>query len=467
MCNILYRFVMEKREYKMKIFNIILGAIFLIHTHVVVSAPLKVKVTSGNFKPTPIAIMPFDDRIGDEDSQFAIVEMRDVIINNLLSSGLFENVNEDAFLETVKDAVLSPAFRKWTAINTDVLMTAQLNKQDDVYIFKVFLWDVNREISLFKKQYSIRNLKTSRRTAHIISDNIYSRVTGESPYFDSEIIFVDETKDRDGKTIKRLAVMDQDGYNLRYLTDGDKIVVTPRFSPSGKHLAYLSYLGDTKGPTAGIYFRDRKTGNQTFLSTKIDTSYAPQFAPDGKKMVFSYLTKGKSDIFVLSLTQAQFTISKLTDTKSIDTTPFYSPDGENIVFVSDRVGSPQLYTMKSDGSNQKRISGGDGAYTTPVWSPRGDVIAFTKQQGQEFCIGVMDTDGTNERLLTCSYLSEGPTFSPNGRVIMFFRQDKQEKEDEPEKVYLMSIDLTGNNLQRINTPHNASDPNWSVIKSRF
>ena len=463
----------------MKIFNMIMAAVLCVGAQLAVSAPLKVKVTSGNFSPTPIAVMPFYDRVDSEDSKYTAGEMRKVIMNNLLNSGLFENVSQDAFLETVEQAIDVPSFRKWAAIRTDVLVTTELSEKQESFVFRVSLWDINRASSLFVKNYTIKNLKSARRLAHMITDDIYSRVTGEAPYFDSEIIYVAETKDSDGNTVKRLAIMDQDGYNVRYVTDGKNTVVTPRFSPNGKYLAFLSYVVNEnaiqtqdgvitkKVPIAGIYFRNRETGKQQFLSTAKNTTYAPRFSPDSTKMIFSYMVGDNSDIWEMSILRGgKLGFVRLTDDAYIDTTPFYSPDGKNIVFVSDRIGSPQLYTMKADGSDQKRISYGDGAYTTPVWSPRGDSIAFTKQQGEEFCIGVMNTDGSGERLLDCSYLSEGPTFSPNGRVIMFFRQDKLENEDDPEKVYLMSVDITGRNLRRIATDTNASDPNWSVVKPR-
>ena len=450
----------------MRLLQCIFGFVGVLMAQVVLSAPLKVKVTSGNFSPTPIAIMPFyetSDNTDNTDVRAASKDMREIIINNLLSSGLFENVSQDAFLETVENAIPQPDFRKWSAIRTDVLVTTQVTiTPDSKYEFLVTTWDINRSISLFSRKYTIGTLKSYRLLSHMISDAIYSRITGESPYFNSEIIFVDETKDKDGNIVKRLAIMDQDGANLQYITDGSQIVTNPRFSPDGKYLTYLSYIGDTvKNRSAGIYLRNRETSKQTFLTTKNNTSYAARFSPDSKKMIFSYMIGGSSDIWVMWIGKGTAKFDRLTNTKEIDTTPFYSPDSEKIVFVSDRSGSAQLYTMNADGTGQTRISYGDGAYTTPVWSPRGDIIAFTKQMGQLFHIGVMNPDGSGERLLTKSYLDEGPTFSPNGRVIMFFRQD-----EGTDNVYLMSVDITGRNLRKINTPNGASDPHWSVIRKR-
>ena len=151
-------------------------------------------------------------------------------------------------------------------------------------------------------------------------------------------------------------------------------------------------------------------------------SFAPRFAPDGQTVVFSRSEGGNSDIYTLSLGSGRQ--SRLTSAPSIETAPSYSPNGSQIVFESDRSGSPQIYVMSASGGGKPVGSVlARGRYGTPVWSPRGDLIAFTKQNKGRFHIGVMRTDGSEERLLTASFLDEGPTWSPNGRVVMFTPRD--------------------------------------------
>ena len=295
-----------------------------------------------------------------------------------------------------------------------------------------------------------------RRVGHLISDAIYKRLTGEEGYFDTRIVYVSETG-RKSARIKRLALMDQDGAGHRFLTDGKYLVLTPRFSPTRQEITYLSYFNDTPR----VYLYNIDSGRREVLGEFPGMTYAPRFSPDGNKVVMSMAQGGRSNIYEMDLrTRA---IRQLTRSSAIDTSPSYSPDGTQIVFNSDRGGSQQLYKMTSTGDNVVRISRGTGRYATPVWSPRGDLIAFTKSSGNRFYIGVMDPNGEGERLLTESFLDEGPTWAPNGRVIMFFRQQKTKADGSGGRTRLYSVDLTGRNLREIVTPLDASDPAWSPL----
>ena len=304
---------------------------------------------------------------------------------------------------------------------------------------------------MFASEYAA-NASAWRRIAHIVSDAIYSRLTGEGAYFDSSIVYIAESGPAN-KRVKRLAIMDQDGANHSFLTNGLETVLTPRFSPTKREITYLSYSSGIPH----VYLYDISTGRQEILGSYEGITFAPRFSPDGNSLVFSQSVRGNSEIYTINLRNRKR--QRLTNNGAIDTSPSFSPDGQRIVFTSDRGSKPHLYVMNADGSKTERISFGKGAYTTPVWSPRGDLIAFTKQQGGKFSIGVMRTDGSGERILSQSYLEEAPTWSPNGRVLMFFRESRKGNDAK-----LYSVDLTGHNLREVATPMNASDPAWSPLK---
>jgi TolB protein len=295
-----------------------------------------------------------------------------------------------------------------------------------------------------------------RRVAHIVSDAIYKRITGESGYFDTRIVYVSETGPQT-RRIKRLAIMDQDGENHEFLTDGSTLVLTPRFSPTSQDITYLSYYGDKPR----VYIFNIDSGHQEVLGDFPGMTFAPRFSADGKKVILSMAKDGNSEIFTMDINTR--VTQRLTNHSAIDTSPSFSPDGKFIIFNSDRGGSQQLYVMRADGRNVKRISHGKGRYATPVWSPRGDLIAFTKFTGGRFFIGVMRPDGKGERLLAEDFLVEAPTWAPNGRVLMFFRQGRTKKDGSGGESKLYSIDLTGHNERQVITPLDASDPAWSPL----
>jgi TolB protein len=414
-------------------------------------AVLELDITRGNVEPMPIAITPFI-AINGVDPQLA-ANISQVISNNLQRSGLFRPINPASFIQQIHSIDVAPNFNEWRVINAQALVVGRVTQEADGRLRTEFrLWDVFGAQQQIGEQY-FTTPDNWRRVAHIISDAIYERLTGEKGYFDTRIVFVDETGPKDNRT-KRLAIMDQDGANVRYLTNGSNLVLTPRFSPNRQEITYMAYNGDQPR----VYLLNIETGQQELVTQFPGMSFSPRFSPDGQRVVMSLLQDdGYTDIFTMDLRTRATT--RLTQSPSIDTGPSYSPDGNRIVFVSDRGGSPQLYVMNADGSNQQRISFGQGSYSTPVWSPRGDLIAFTKQSGGSFSIGVMRTDGSGERILTEGFHNEGPTWAPNGRVLMFFR-DPAGPASGPQ---LWSIDLTGYNEQRIATPAFGSDPAWSPL----
>jgi TolB protein len=413
------------------------------------AAALRIDVTQGNMQPVPIALPDFlGVGLPDPTTARAITQ---VITANLQRSGLFAPIAQTAYLERIANIDSVPRFADWRQINAQALVTGRMSMSDGRLRAEFRLWDVFAGQQLHGQQYSTTP-DNWRRIAHIISDAIYERLTGEKGYFDSRIVFVDESGPKN-RRVKRLALMDQDGANVRYLTRGDDLVLTPRFSSSPDIITYMSYggQGDPK-----VYLMNIETGQREIVTNFPGMSFSPRFSPDGQRVIFSLQRGGNSNLFVMDL-RSKSTM-RLTDAAVIDTAPSFSPDGAQICFESDRGGKQQVYVMAASGGAAQRISFGDGAYSTPVWSPRGDYIAFTKQTQGRFAIGIMRPDGTGERLLTEGFHNEGPTWSPNGRVIMFFRDPGGESGPA-----LYTVDVTGRNEQRVPTPSYASDPAWSPL----
>jgi TolB protein len=414
-------------------------------------AVLKLDVTQGNIQPIPIALPDFAGaNLPDPGTAKAITQ---IISSNLQRSGLFTPVNPAAFIE--KDVTIEkvPRFPDWRTINAQALVTGALGRQADGRLEGRFrLWDVYAGQQLFGQRY-FTTPDNWRRIAHIISDAIYERITGEKGYFDTRIVFVDESGPKN-RRVKRLAIMDQDGANVRYLTRGDDLVLTPRFSPTTQEITYMSFgQGDPR-----VYLLNIETGQREIVGNFPGMTFSPRFSPDGQRVIMSLSQGGNSNLFVMDLRSKRTT--RLTDTAAIDTAPSYSPDNARIVFESDRGGRQQMYVMAATGGAAQRISFGDGSYSTPVWSPRGDYIAFTRQSQGKFAIGIMKPDGSGERILTEGFHNEGPTWSPNGRVIMFFRDPGGEAGPT-----LFTVDVTGRNELRVPTPSYASDPAWSPLLS--
>ena len=416
-------------------------------------AEIQIDVNGAMRDPMPIAI-PEMIHQGFWIGQYAS-KIRDVVIADLERSGLFRVIDENSYIQEFSSMSEEPNFVDWTAINALALVQSSVTEIDSKNLRVEFrLWDVYAEQQL--KGQSFTTTKANwRRMAHVIADAIYERLTGEKGYFDTRIVYVSESGSAT-KRVKRLAIMDQDGENHKFLTNGSNMVLTPHFSPNLQKVTYMSYNGNTPK----VYILDIETGKQQLLGHFPGMTFAPRFSPDSNKVLLSFASNGKTNIYEMDLKNR--TSKQLTYGAHIDTSPSYSPDGEKIVFNSDRQGNQQLYVMDADGSNIQRISHGAGRYATPVWSPRGDYIAFTKMANGQFYIGVMYPDGSGERLLASGYLVEAPTWSPNGRVLMFFRQDKgTSKRNAPVKLY--SVDLTGYNERLVVTPGEASDPAWSPL----
>jgi TolB protein len=407
-------------------------------------AALQVDVNQGNVQPLPIAIPDF---IGDPASGANITR---VVRADLERSGLFKPLDPKSFIDQIKNINAAPTFANWRVINAQGLVTGQATILPDGRLHVEFrLWDIYGESQMLGLQYST-DPESWRRIAHMISDKVYERITGEKGYFDTRIVFVSESGPAKNRS-KKLAVMDEDGANPTFLTHG-YLVLTPRFNPTMQMIAYMSY--ETGKPR--VYLFDLESGRREVLGNFPNMTFSPRFSPDGNKVAMTLENGGNSDIYVMDLRTRSST--RLTTDPAIDTSPSFSPDGRQIAFESDRGGSQQIYVMNADGSNQHRISFGGGRNGTPVWSPRGDMIAFTKQDRGAFHVGVMHPDGSGERMISNGWEDEGPTWAPNGRVLMFSRTLQGGRGSQ-----IWSVDVTGRNERRVLTPGDASDPAWSPL----
>ena len=408
-------------------------------------AALSVDVTQGNAQPLPIAIPDF---ISTDASGANIAG---VVRADLERSGLFRPIDPKAFVDHITNINAVPNFPNWRVINAQGLVAGDVVMQPDGRLRVDFrLWDVYGESQMIGQQFFTQP-ENWRRIAHMVSDAIYQRITGEKGYFDTRIVFISESGSAT-RRVKRLAVMDEDGANPIFLTRGDYMVLTPRFNPTAQMIAYLSYIGGKPR----VYLFDLETGRQERLGDFPNMTFSPRFSPDGNKVALSLETNGNSDIYVMDLrTRA---MQRLTTDPAIDTAPSFSPDGRQIAFESDRSGNQEVYVMNADGSDQHRISFSPGRNGTPVWSPRGDLIAFTKQGGGHFNIAVMRPDGSGERIITDGWEDEGPTWAPNGRVLMYTHSLENGRGSQ-----IWSVDVTGRNERRVMTPGNASDPAWSPL----
>ncbi len=426
----------------------LVAALSLVLTPRPASALIEIDVTRGVVEPIPVAMPTFagaDANIGSEVVSVALADLE--------RSGLFKPVNPAAFIQRDASVSQPPRFTDWRPINAQVLVVGEVTNAGGGRVQAGFrIWDVFAGEQIGNGWQFTTRSDNVRRLAHLVADTIYEQLTGEKGYFDTRVVFVAESGAKKNRA-KRLAIMDQDGANVRYLTDGSDLVLTPRFSPTNQQIAYMAY------PQTGqpqVFLLDVESGRRQLLGNFPNMTFSPRFSPDGSRVVMSLLDEnGNADINVMNIRSGQ--LSALTRSRAIDTSPSYSPDGSQIVFESDRGGSQQLYVISANGGNAQRISFKQGRYATPVWSPRGDLIAFTKQLPGKWLIGVMKPDGSGERILTEGFHNEGPTWAPNGRVLMFFR-DVPGANGGPQ---LWTVDLTGRNERRVETPNFASDPAWS------
>ncbi len=421
-----------------------------------VIAKLAIDVSRGYTQPMPIAIA---NLLGTSKLESQLGHsIANVISADLERSGLFRPITVINSLKKIDSLRLQPMFSDMKALNTQALLSGQINigEKGDIRL-EFSLWELSSRKKLVQ-EVLFASTEHWRRVAHVIADSIYTYITGEDSYFNTRVAYIAESG-LPTHRIKRLAIMDQDGANHRYLSEGSWLVLTPRFSPTMHEITYMSYFRNVPQ----LYLLDIETGKRKLLGAFPGMTFAPCFSPDGSRMIMSMAQQGNSDIYEMDLRTRD--VRQLTNHPAIDTSPSYSADGLRITFNSDRSGTQQIYVMNKDGSDVQRISFGDGRYATSVWSPRGDLIAFTKFKSGRFYIGVMRPDGSGERQLAEGFLVESPTWAPNGRVLMFCREIARDVHGGGGSTRLYSVDLTGYNERLVATPQDASDPSWSPLLS--
>ena len=404
--------------------------------------PIEVEIDQGVLRPFQIAVVPFSGENG--------TSIAEVLSGDLRRSGFFEPIAPGRFIETGLTLANQPNFPQWTQIGAQAVLYGSVTpRADGRSDFGFRLYDPYRQCQLVSYNFTATR-EQWRRIAHKIADVVYARMTGETGIFDTRIIYVAESGTELNR-LSRLAIVDQDGYNPVFLTDGSEIILTPRFSSNPEEIVYMA-LGEDY---SRIYLYNLTTGRRENLGEFDGQPLAPRYSADGSKVAFSIIRGGNTDVYVMNLRTRQ--LSRLTTDPGIDTSPSFSPDGSRIVFNSDRAGTPRLYVMNADGSGQRPISRGGGSYTAPAWSPRGDLIAFTKSGGGQFGIGVMNIDGSGERMLSRSYFEEGPSWAPNGRYLMFSRQTRGGNTN------LWMVDLSGRVIAQSGYQGRGSDPAWSPL----
>ena len=421
-------------------------------------AALDVTISQGKVEPTPIAITNF---FGNNDQTTKRGEvLREIISNNLTNSGLFYTVDDELYIQSDNLVDKVPRFEDWKIIKAQFLLSGDIKFIDNKYSVRIRLYDVFAGQEIKAVKMSIPNTELLRRLGHKISDLIYERITGEGGYFDTRIVYISEVGPLNQR-VKRLAIMDQDGHpdSHQFLTNGKNLVLTPRFAPNNQTITYMEYENNTPR----VYIYNLKNGVREIVGDFPGMTFAPRFSPDSQKIVMSFSDPqtANTEIYLMDLNTR--IINRLTNDPGIDTSPSFSPDGKKIVFNSDRAGYPQLYVMDANGKNIKRISRGKGVYGNPVWSPRGDKIAYTKLTQKQFHIGLMDTNGLNERVVVKDFALESPAWSPNGRYLIFHRQQRSKEDGTGGQTSVHFIDITGYNERKIDTPRDASDPAWSPL----
>ena len=419
-------------------------------------AELRIDVGQGFVSPMPIAIPDFFAQ--DGVSAQVGVDVASVVSADLERSGLFKPLPKSAFIQDPASLQQSVRFGDWRLINADAVVVGYIRAAADGRLVIGFrLFDVYGEAQQTGFEYTT-TAANWRKVAHTVADEVYASITGEGKYFDTRIVYVAESGTKD-RRVKRLAIMDQDGANHRFLTEGKTTVLSPRFSPTRQEITYVAI---PQNGQPRVYLFNLDSGQQEALGNFPGMSFAPRFSPDGNAVIMAVAQDGNSDIHIMDLRTRS--LRRITNNVGIDISPSFSPDGTKVVFDSDRSGGQQLYIMGADGSSPTRLTFGQGRYATPVWSPRGDLIAFTRQYQGTFYVGVIRPDGTGERMLASDFRVEGPTWAPNGRVLAYFRQSRSTAAGQvSSRIY--TIDLTGYNERELVTPTDGSDPAWSPLNA--
>jgi TolB protein len=387
-------------------------------------AEIEIPVEKPELAPLPIAIPDFSstDPGPPDGSRLAAI-----IRNDLFMTGLFRIIEPNKSLTATAGG--DPHFQNWAELGAQALVTANFRIKGNILTLEARLYDVALKKMELGKRFS-GNVRDHRFIVHRLADRILEKLTGSPGCFCSRIAFVSTGRTREVFT------MDFDGWNLRQVTRNGSINLSPEWAPDGKSIIFTSYV---KG-NPDLWSVDLGRGTSTLISSRRGINAAARYSPDGRSIALSMSAKGIPKIFIIS--PRGNIIKRLTRGRGNDISPTWSPDGSTIAYVSDQAGNPQIYLVSVNGGQPKRLTFDTTYNTDPDWSPRGDLIAFTARIKGRFEICTIRTDGTDLRVLTGGGSNTAPAWSPDGRMIAF-----SSNRDGSKRIYVM--DRTGEILVRV------------------
>lgn len=412
----------------------------------------QIEVSGKNYKLTKIAINHFLTQKYEE--KIIAKEIRDTVCKNLSDSGIFSIVAENNFIEQNKGSEFIPFFEAWKKINATILVNGSLTKnRKNNYTIVISIWDNILAKKILHRKITFSE-KSIQKTSHIISDHIYQEIIGEKGYFDSKILYVAE-KVIENKIFTRIAMMNQDGKEHKYLTNGKFISISPKISPDKENIAYV----DFRAGISKIFLRNLYSGQENLLTNMKGSIFSPRFSRNGKKILFSLAKKGATNIFKFDINTKK--ISVLTRNIYINTSPQFSPDDKKIIFTSNRLGTAKIYTMNEEGKNVVKITEKPGSHLEPKWSPDGKYISYINLRRKlGYYINIINTKTGEETTVVKSDVIHGYCWCPNSKYILF-SEAIGNKEEEKKTIYkLQKINIFNKHKTTINTPYSASDPIW-------
>jgi TolB protein len=393
----------RKRQYGPAALVLLVAALVLATT---ANAELMIRVTKGTGEAVPVAVVPFaesgDLPAGDDIST--------IVRNNLEMTGEFTPLSAERML-SLPSSGDDVFFRDWRMLGQRYLLVGNVTREGDRVRARYELFDVNGEQRLLGETSttSVNNLRT---LAHHISDKVYEALTGEPGVFSTRLAYV--TLDQhQGKPRYRLQISDVDGRRASVRLESREPIMSPDWSPDGKHLAYVSF----ESGRPQIFVHELATGQRTAVASYPGLNSAPNWSPDGRSLLVTLSRSGNAEIYRLDVDSRSLT--RLTDHWGIDTEGAWHPDGEGLAFTSDRSGGPQIYIKDSERASPRRVTFGGRYNARPRFSPDGEYIYYVHQRDSGFHIARTELDSGDEQVLTRTGSDESPSIAPNGRMLIY------------------------------------------------